>query len=76
MCHLGNGRGDQPIERSMGNIASVVNLARRTLRRLEEQLGPGDPVLKEVRAAVLRAIAELDFAREQQRQDRHLPKTA
>jgi hypothetical protein len=47
----------------MEGLAAVVNLARRTLRRLEEQLGPDDPGLKEIRASILRAIAELEFVR-------------
>jgi hypothetical protein len=60
----------------MEGLAAVVNLARRTLRRLEEQLGPDDPVLKEIRASIVWAIAELQFSRETNRRISPLPKTA
>ena len=60
----------------MEGLAGVVNLARRTLRRLEEQLGPDDPALKEIRASILRAIAELEFVRRAGPHTSHLSKTA
>ena len=43
--------------------AALINLVRRTLRRLEEQMGPEDSALRELKGSVLRSVAELTLVR-------------
>ena len=43
----------------MSEIAKHAEAARRELRELEEQAGPDDPVVQQMRAVALQWIAEL-----------------
>jgi len=47
----------------MSSIASQAEAARRELRELEEQVGPDDPVVQQMRAVALQWIAELQEER-------------
>jgi hypothetical protein len=47
----------------MTGDAALINLVRRTLRRLEEEMAPDDPAHQEVKASTVRSIAEFKVAR-------------
>ena len=43
--------------------AALINLVRRTLRHLEQEMAPDDPALKELKTCMLRSVAELTLVR-------------
>ena len=43
--------------------AALINLVRRTLRHLEQEMAPDDPALKELKTSMLRSVAELTLVR-------------
>jgi len=49
----------------MSSQVALPNLLRRTLRRLEEQMAPEDPALRELKSSIVRSIAELEVQREE-----------
>jgi len=49
----------------MSSQVALPDLLKRTLTRLEEQVSPEDPALRELKSSIVRSIAELELQREE-----------